>query len=431
MLNKYDFNDSIPYSFKYSSRDSHILDIVSNIWDNMEMDKTKKVSLKKECLLATLINLRIGWLTCNYVRYSRTKEHYAKYPYRYKQEYYTYKIMCNIISGLESLGLVDQSVGFKNPTDGFATLTKMKATGKLVSLLQTVTNTMIVDIPPPELVVLKERGSGGIKINYKETDKTKQVRSDLIKYNTLRQTGKLALTSIGDIELKPKHKEFLSRFALSDDCSREIPLSNPYIYRVFSGGFDKGGRYYNGIESNMPKDFRTRLMINGVQTVEKDFSCLHINFIYNQRGLRLTTDAYSKLSNGDPQLRSIYKLVGLISINAGSLKSAFKALRMELVKTKLNVVLPDLTDVTLTKLFENWCKAHKKISDAFFTDAGIRLQYLDSLIAEKVIKHFTDKGVIVLVVHDSFIIQDKYESELVDVMCKEYKKLFKFNIKIN
>ena len=47
------------------------------------------------------------------------------------------------------------------------------------------------------------------------------------------------------------------------------------------------------------------------------------------------------------------------------------------------------------------------------------------MIASEIVKHFTDKSVPVLVVHDSFMIEDKYETKLKSVMISEYMNIMK------
>lgn len=52
------------------------------------------------------------------------------------------------------------------------------------------------------------------------------------------------------------------------------------------------------------------------------------------------------------------------------------------------------------------------------SDMGIRLMYTDSLIAERVLGHFTRQAIPVLCVHDSFIIAEQWTEDLIRVMGK-------------
>ncbi len=55
-------------------------------------------------------------------------------------------------------------------------------------------------------------------------------------------------------------------------------------------------------------------------------------------------------------------------------------------------------------------------------DTGLRIMNLDSRIALDVIDHFAKQNIPILAIHDSFIVQDKYEKELRQVMEKTYEK---------
>jgi len=68
------------------------------------------------------------------------------------------------------------------------------------------------------------------------------------------------------------------------------------------------------------------------------------------------------------------------------------------------------------------------LEDYFFSkDLYGDLQYLDSTIATRIIDHFTDKGVVVLTYHDSFVIQERYKDELYSVMSDSYLSVIKSN----
>lgn len=92
--------------------------LCDELWYDFKMDKTKKVHLKKECLVNTIVNLkRKSWNTNNYIRYSRWKNNYAGLHFRYKPEYYTYDIMTGVMDNLESMGLIKSLPGFMNLND--------------------------------------------------------------------------------------------------------------------------------------------------------------------------------------------------------------------------------------------------------------------------------------------------------------------------
>ena len=68
-------------------------------------------------------------------------------------------------------------------------------------------------------------------------------------------------------------------------------------------------------------------------------------------------------------------------------------------------------------------KYHKPIIKYFGTGIGINLMYTDSVIAEDVMLSFLKEGVIVLPIHDSFIVRSGYQSSLEAQMKASFKKI--------
>lgn len=428
MLERYNIHKSQPYSLKYTSNHPEVTEMRDNLWAEFPIDKTKKVDLKKECLTTTLINLNKGWYNCKYVRYSRRKNNYADLPIRYKPEYYSYDIMTKVMDGLESLGLIDSIPGFININDNSKLQTAISVSDTFFKELKPIKNNMIEDVYPHELIILKNREDKR-KIDYKDTPATIKMRKDLALYNDLRQNTKFTMSALTP-ELLNLHQDYFNQYSLTEITpgteTTKVELSNPFVYRVFSGNFRSGGRFYNGFESNAPPDLRSKILINNNPTVEVDFSCLHINMLYNMENYDLKVNAYDEVSNGDPMLRKLFKLIGLISINSKSQRSCFSALRDEIRDSELKKYFDRLTNENIKNYYDQWVQAHPVIAKYLSSDIGIKLQYKDSQIAAVIINHFTEREIPVLVVHDSFIIEKKYESELADKMKSVYKGIFKF-----
>lgn len=442
MLERFNIRNSMPFSLKYNSNHESVVAVAEKIWESMVIDKRIKPTIKMKCLIACLINLKLGLSSLNYISYSRRGEHYSNLPIRYRMDYYTYDIMLGVLSSLDALGITETKLGFINLNDKSSRQTKVRISDNYLQTLCSIDNTMIEDIAPPELIVLKQRGKYGDKINYTDDEVTNKMRKDLIAYNTLRQSTCLTLNSVDLNSLDISGKEFINLYGVNTNEDGIIKLRNPYVYRVFNETFDLGGRFYGSIESSMNSELRNHLCINGNKVVEKDFSCLHIRMLYNKRKLELQEDAYDMLAGGDKDLRDLYKLIGLVSINSKSKENALNGIRYEISKryrakkknerinSKKNYELiklfPDLSDVSIDFHYQKWVDAHSKISKYLNSDVGIKLQNKDSKIASEIINYFTKKAVPVLVVHDSFLIEEKYEDELVERMNREYYKLYKF-----
>ena len=100
---------------------------------------------------------------------------------------------------------------------------------------------------------------------------------------------------------------------------------------------------------------------------------------------------------------------------------------------------PELYKILLDIGLNGWelarmiMQTHKKIEKYFNTGIGVKLQYRDSKIAERILKHFTRKKIVCLCIHDSFIVPCQYQDELIEVMKLEYKREigFECELKVN
>jgi len=420
LLNIKDKN--IPINFSYTSEHDTVKSVAENLWNIMHINKNYKTAAKKMCLVNLTINLKIvSQLNDYHLRYSRDSNYYKIIPARYKTDFQSYYIMIPIIDGLIENGYVKNATGYK--TNSFGYQSCMTPTDKFISASSEITNDMFYLTEPFETIVLRDFDKN--PVDYKENKKIKMWKSDAEKYNSLRKKAVVTLENV-PYELKEKHEDFLINYGLNDD----IRLRTTYVHRVFNRTFTKGGRFYGGIETIMPRELRRYICIDGQPTTEIDYSSLHIRMLYNMKGIDYRQNAYEEAADGNPQLYKVYKLFGLISINALDIKTCYRAFRQE-IQVNCPGVLPDLKDSTIDKLYNKWKKVHKPIEEYFCSGIGLKLQNYDSNISNNLIKYFVRRDKMVLCVHDSYIINKKHENELADIMKHYYCREFKFKPIIN
>ena len=187
------------------------------------------------------------------------------------------------------------------------------------------------------------------------------------------------------------------------------------LYRVLNNNtFDNGGRFYGGWWQGIKSDFRKYITINWYTTREVDYSNLQAAMLYAREGEALPDDAYSieGIPNEYRKLikRSFFKLINATGrIRAPTARS-----------------LPE--GWTWTQLLDALREKHRAIERHFNTGIGIELQAIDSLIAEGVMTRMMDERILVLPVHDSFIVKDGHENKLMEIMAEEYKSWMQQNI---
>jgi hypothetical protein len=203
-----------------------------------------------------------------------------------------------------------------------------------------------------------------------------------------------------------------------------VTLNNKLIdtypmYRVFNNSsFKQGGRFYGGEFQRISKINRKKLKINGNEIVELDFSCLHINLLYDQEKIKYKEDAY-EIGYKREHSRKIIKFILITMLNSSSKKDALSAVRYHLNRSGYN------KSVNIEKIVELLLEKHSRISKYFFKKRnGLALQYKESLVAEHIIKNFiySKKPKVILPIHDGFICEKRYEKKLERVMKQAYKK---------
>ena len=68
--------------------------------------------------------------------------------------------------------------------------------------------------------------------------------------------------------------------------------------------------------------------------------------------------------------------------------------------------------ISRTELDRRVRRLHAGIAHHFHTDAGLRMQFVDSQIAEGVMLNLMERGIVVLPIHDSFIVQAPFVGDL-------------------
>ncbi|WP_457938824.1 hypothetical protein [Mesorhizobium sp. 10J20-29] len=196
-------------------------------------------------------------------------------------------------------------------------------------------------------------------------------------------------------------------FGDEDDGRWELMLGRNQLYRVFNNGrFTDGGRFYGGWWQGVPSRLREHLTINWYPTSELDYSNMQIAMLYSDSGLQLEGDAY-EIDGIPPTHRKLIKRTVFKIINAAGQ-----------IRAPLRTQLPD--GWTWNQLMEAVREKHRPIEHRFGTGIGIQLQKRDADIAESVMLTMMAEGILVLPIHDSFVVEEGRQQRLREVMIQAY-----------
>lgn len=331
---------------------------------------------------------------------------------------------------LESLGYLKIPDGKKGLyTDTARFLTRFCGTEKLFALFanQTLCSLPIYFVPldssEPIVVQKYERLSDGFwdvplkkKVEYTDTRFSNAARKNLDRINGALSKHWFDL-EIDDAEMRNLNQEIAGK---NKSNSSHIDLSRRRLTRIFANRqLTEGGRFYGGWWQNIPKRYRSKIIINGKRTVEVDFSGLHPTILYALRGVAVDRDPY------DIGLPNVPREVVKIAFNA--MLNAHKTLRNWPQSLQSKSV-----SITWTELSDRILDANAEIESAFYSGFGLRLQFEDSELAERVMLRFVDElhGVPILPIHDSFIVHSGYETALKDVMVSVFKERYGVDISL-
>ena len=417
-------------NYNLTSTDPSVIKLADDLLTEIGVKK-KKYQQKKDLMICILSNFKLGCDslpgTMSTFLIPLSKEFYSKYPKRYKRKIMSYHNTYEILNGLLNHKYIIRFGGMgvggsKIPYD-------YRPAPPLIKKLAKINNSAIDIQRPVSLLVLREKiNDKPVEKDFNDTRKTLQMTKDLTAYTDLRETSKIGLIDVPKKKFD-KHKKFLLQNILEDlntlkpiNGKYTVTFRKSYLVRIFNNNFSLGGRFYRGVESTMPSELRKYISINGAKTFEWDYSAMHIRMLYHIKKINYRGNPYKAERNMPDEKRDVYKLVGLISINSNSVNKVLNTLKSELVDNGLVKLLPDNSKLTRQDLINRFKKHNSKIGDMLFTSKGAKLQFRDSKIANNILKEFAARKILVLCVHDSFIIEMQHKKDLKRAMCKFYKK---------
>lgn len=197
-----------------------------------------------------------------------------------------------------------------------------------------------------------------------------------------------------------------------------------FIFRLIKEGGNNDlvhyGRLHGAIWQNIESNARNHIKINGFGCSEVDICSTFPAIAYALNNLDITI-AFNKgrhayeldvLDTTIKNERDLAKLVLLCLLNAKDKQSAIKGLRKKINEGKLKYS----GEIDLEVIVDKMIAKHIKIDNWFFNSSWKELSKYESNICMKVIEYFTNKDILVLPIHDSFIIQSKHIDELKSVL---------------
>jgi hypothetical protein len=397
----------------------HLLRLVYRRLPRRRFDEAK-IHLK-----AIMMDLLVSFAVdaTRWLAHSRSVAHYRELPRRYNAINIKGRRLLSLIDRLKQLGLIEYRTGFRAAGDfEQGRWSRMRATPTLIDLLDRfgISRDMAERAACEELIILRAPKKGdkrrGALIDYTDTSPTRAMRNRARLINTRISQGWIDLC-VPDARIPVLNEELARRELRKREGIMPYDPLHTTLRRILNNeSFENGGRFYGGFWQQLPKAWRRFITINGFPTIEIDYSAMHIRMMYAKAGLPLPNDPYT-LPDLDANKRDFLKAVVNTIVNASNRTSAVMSAMADAPDWKLP---SDRKSMEL--LIRRFEELHAPIRQFFYRGYGVRLQYQDSMIAERVLLELGNNGCVVLPVHDSFIAKTEDAGPLEAAMATAFEE---------
>jgi hypothetical protein len=390
-------NRSIPFDGNLSL-DNKYKAVADKLFIELKLDKGYIIEQKKLDLQILLANL--FYQTRRPISISLSPNSWKHHLGRYnKSSYFTVALL----HVLKNKNLITMNKGYL--IEERSRLTRISATKKLIEYCPEMPLGIIWD--PKELVILHDE-KGRLK-DYKDTAETWRVRSILKLVNKVNSEANIVYRSnIVKTYLRAIYNVKLTWYG-----------------RLHT----KGYQHYQGLTG----EERKKITINGNSVVELDYRALHPYLLYAEEGIQYNGDPYS-IVDPRPELRQFLKHILLCMLNAKDTTLAQRGANNWLIDhPEIKEVLNAMGVYRANPFMDKFLEVHSRIGHYFCKgkETGMKIMNKDAKIALDIVNHFAKKNIPILAIHDSFIVEKQYKTELLQVMKTAYKKHAKLRIKIH
>ncbi len=409
--------NAVPIDWYLTSKHEQVERLTLYIYDS-RVSKKKAPKFQKIADTLSMVMLNLLWANesdpARFVRYSRDPKRYTRG--RYNATHVTWAHLKRIVAALDG-DLLEHHIGIPG-FDGFdnGKQSRLRATPALIRIIREVfkVSPEMIERADHETIILKgfkpERGERATSVDYRETPLTRQMRANLAEINQWISEAWI------DIYLPDRDFQELNLRMGRDQERTPIDFRRTRLRRIFNNrSFEHGGRFYHGWWQEVPREYRSYIQIDNEQTAEIDFSGMHFAIFYAREGRQSPADVYA-LDGLAAKDREIVKKSLNAMINAKDDTEAARAIRKAAHTLPLPLNYPD------AKVLMAAIKArHQRIEHLFCTGEGLRAQFIDAQVAERVMLKLGAKGIVVLPVHDSFLVQHRYVEILRNEMTSAFK----------
>jgi hypothetical protein len=402
-------------------KDNLFDDLINKIFINLKKEKNK-VSVKSDLNDKLEIKRLINSLYQAYYSIPPIVVSLSLKKSKYTKSGISYTSLKRVFDYLKD----NKYINYKLGSEYSGKVTRISASGKLTRIFDKIGFVWRKYYNPTEnLILFRDKIKIGKKL--KAIDLDTPITNKIIKYkNNISKINEELLKhclclKISDQSFKELEKELRKKqnekpkYFWREKNHYTLNFSQVSLRRIFTRKIGLHGRFYGGWWQSVPSKFRPHITIDGYNTSEVDYSTNSLRILYAKENIKVDDDIdlYDiGISNYNPEKRDLIKEYTNAIINDP--KGNFRLDKINLNKLGL----------THNKLKDMVYKRHKLINKYFgVIDEGLKVMYLDSVIAEDILLNLLKNNVVVLPIHDSFIVRTSHRLDLEDQMNKSFKKI--------
>jgi hypothetical protein len=312
-----------------------------------------------------------------------------------------------MVRALRNLGFAEVTLGKYSGFPGLSKRTTMRASRKLVALIEEhkVTLEDFSGHYDQEVIILSRPkvgyGDEGERIDYKDTATTQRFRKELRAINEWLAQADIAFDAgVFDKPVDVRARQLRRQFTL--------------------GRFDRGGRLFGGFWINLPKPVRLQgIRIDDEDVAGLDYSALNPRLAYY-------------LADADPPLGDAYTLPDLEQSRDG-VKRVFNAMLFKHPVTQFSKRVRELfpTKVKCGDVTDAILRQHPMLKGVLSSEeTGHHLQFIESEIMMGVLRKCLERNFVALPIFDCVVVKSSAEKTVKEIMKSEFKAATGLNIEV-
>ena len=279
------------------------------------------------------------------------------------------------------------------------------------------------------LIVLRDKDDNNKKFDIPtpDTQEVRRMAERLYQYNSFIKGHCIAL-DVDDDQLYEIARSIADNKKSSKvERFSKLDISKVQLKRIFSrGDMEQGGRFYHGWWQSIPSLYRPHITIDNYKTSEVDFSTMSLRIVYaisDCKAPDVGVDLYDIglddwEGSKDPRRKPIKRYINaLMNDYKGTYR--LEPENLKIIGMKQSELKNKVLDV------------HHKIAKYLEAGFGLHTQFIDSQIADDVMHTLMHEGLVVLPIHDSFIIRTGYEASLENAMQAAFMRQVKAYISVD